>query len=122
MLTDGTFSLVASICTVELVIAALMDGEADRPVDRFLNAAHPTEEVPSRAAATPLLIQARFRTVPVPITALLLSITASHRSPTKPLPWKAVICDPIGCIKALTVRFSWSVIDQGKKACVGFHL
>lgn len=125
MLTDGTLLLITSICTVELIIAAFMDGEADRPAQRvacFLHAAHPTEEVPSRAATAPLLIQARFRTVPVPITALLLGVTSSHRSPTKPFPREAVICDPIGCVKAPPFRRRQRMVDQGKKASVGFHL
>lgn len=58
-LADGTFSFISSICTVKLVVAALVNREADwsfKLADWFLNSSHPTEEVPSFAAPASLLI------------------------------------------------------------------
>lgn len=124
-LADGTFSFISSICTVELVVAALMNRVTDRPVLRaacFLKSSHPTEEVPSLTAPASFLIQARFRTVPVSITTLLWVVTASQWSPTKLLPRKAVIWDAIGRIKATPFKWRLHAVYQGKQAGVGFNL
>lgn len=102
-LADGAFPLVAAIHAIQLVVAAVLEGEADgpaavvaRPVGHTWCS---TGEVALRAAHAALLVVARGGTVPVPVTPLLLREAAALRAAAHTLPWQAVARDAVGGVK-----------------------
>lgn len=103
-LADGALPLIAAVHTVQLVVAAVLEGEADGPsavaVLAMGHPGRPAGKVALRAAHAALLVAARGGTVPVSVTPLLLRVAAAIRAATHTLPRQAVARNAVGGIKA----------------------
>lgn len=125
-LADGALPLVTAVHAVQLVVAAVLEGEADGPAAVVVRAVghawSPTGEVALRAAHAGFFVAARGGTVPVSVTPLLLRVAAAVRAPAHTLPRQAVACDAVGGVKASGLCGGHNVVDQGEDTSAGLHL
>lgn len=125
-LADGALPLVAAVHTVQLVVAAVLEGEADGPSTVVARAVghpgRPAGEMALRAAHAALLVAARGDTIPVSVTPLLLCVAAAVRAAAHALPRQAVARDAVGSVKASCSGAGHRVINQGQNTSTGLYL
>lgn len=103
-LADGALSLITAISAVQLVVAPLFGGVADRPAHKVsgrpLRCSPATHKEARRAAPAAVLIGAGLGAVPVPVAMLLRCVAAARRPAAHALPGKAVSHNAVGGIEA----------------------
>lgn len=126
-LTHGAVPLVAAISTVQLVVASLCDRVAHRSPSKVTGRhrslpCHPAGKLVQAAAPATLLVLPRLRTIPFPVTALLLGKATSCCSPTPALPRGTVRPDVERGVEAAPLRARKSLIRHRQQASIGFNL